>query len=325
MNVTRWFNSAMWLLAIVLVMGGMMMMSKDNGRQRDEIYTYQMLALCDEATDTGALLTDTEGNQWYVEIALDEGVEYLVCVVDAGTDEVEDDEEESDTEESDEEESDEDEELDEEDDVDEEFDEEDDEVAPASNANQKDANAFAKLRTENKKYKDVIDFFDQRAKAMGLADIEDLMNKTKEAELKKEAEKQGIPLEYAKRLKELEDKVATQDAENANRIAQEKANRVKFTLDDFVQANKLGDKEVQKLAKDLLSDGITFDFLSNIPENTIPKILKSYLPDNVSKQKELEKKEKIKKELPLNSKSSTSTKTQEDDIDKIAKMLTSIQ
>ena len=160
---------------------------------------------------------------------------------------------------------------------------------------------------------------------MGLADIEDLMNKTKEAELKKEAEKQGIPLEYAKRLKELEDKVATQDAENANRIAQEKANRVKFTPDDFVQANKLGDKEVQKLAKDLLSDGITFDFLSNIPENTIPKILKSYLPDNVSKQKELEKKEKIKKELPLNSKSSTSTKTQEDDIDKIAKMLTSIQ
>lgn len=240
-------------------------------------------------------------------------------------DEVEDNEEESDTEESEEEESDEDEELDEEDDVDEEFDEEDDEVAPASNANQKDANAFAKLRTENKKYKDMIDFFDQRAKAMGLADIEDLMNKTKEAELKKEAEKQGIPLEYAKRLKELEDKVATQDAENANRIAQEKANRVKFTLDDFVQANKLGDKEVQKLAKDLLSDGITFDFLSNIPENTIPKILKSYLPDNVSKQKELEKKEKIKKELPLNSKSSTSTKTQEDDIDKIAKMLTSIQ
>ena len=239
-------------------------------------------------------------------------------------DEVEDDEE-SDTEESEEEESDEDEELDEEDDVDEEFDEEDDEVAPASNANQKDANAFAKLRTENKKYKDMIDFFDQRAKAMGLADIEDLMNKTKEAELKKEAEKQGIPLEYAKRLKELEDKVATQDAENANRIAQEKANRVKFTLDDFVQANKLGDKEVQKLAKDLLSDGITFDFLSTIPENTIPKILKSYLPDNVSKQKELEKKEKIKKELPLNSKSSTSNQTQEDDIDKIAKMLTSIQ
>ena len=92
MNVTRWLNSAMWLLAIVLVMGGMMMMSKDNGRRCDEIHTYQMLALCDKATDTGALLTDTEGNQWYVEIALDEGVEYLVCVVDAGTDEVEDDE-----------------------------------------------------------------------------------------------------------------------------------------------------------------------------------------------------------------------------------------
>ena len=92
MNATRWMNVVMWLTAIVLVMVGMLMMSKDNGRQCDEIHTYQMLALCDEATDTGALLTDTEGNQWYVEIALDEGVEYLVCVVDAGTDEVEDDE-----------------------------------------------------------------------------------------------------------------------------------------------------------------------------------------------------------------------------------------
>ena len=94
MNATRWMNVVMWLTAIVLVMIGMLMMNhnKDNGRQCDEIHTYQMLAVCDEATDTGALLTDTEGNQWYVEIALDEGVEYLVCVVDAGTDEVEDDE-----------------------------------------------------------------------------------------------------------------------------------------------------------------------------------------------------------------------------------------
>lgn len=231
---------------------------------------------------------------------------------------------ESDTDESDEEESDEDEELDEDDEVTEEFDEEEDEVAPASNTNQKDANAFAKLRTENKKFKEMIDFFDKRAKDMGLADIEDLMEKTKEAELKKEAESQGIPLEYAKRLRELEEKVAMQDAENATRIAQEKESKVRATLDGFVTANKLGDKAVQKLAKDLLDDGITFDFLSTVPENTIPKILKSYLPNEVSKQKELEKKEKIKKEVPVSSKSNTSNNTQDDEIDKIAQMLTSI-
>lgn len=233
---------------------------------------------------------------------------------------------ESEEDETEDEGSEEEEELDEDEDVEEDFDEEEDEeVAPASNANQKDVDAFARLRTENKKYKDTIEFFDQRAKAMGLEGIEDLISKTKEAELKKEAENKGIPLEYAKRLRELEEKVATQDAENANRIALEKSNRVKNTLDGFVAANKLGEKDVQKLAKDLLTDGITLEFLSNVPENTIPRILKSYLPNEVSKQKELEKKEKIKKELPLSSKSNTSNNTQEDEIDKIAKMLTSIQ
>ena len=233
------------------------------------------------------------------------------------------DESEESSDDSDEETDDEDDELDE-DDADEDLDDEDEEVASIPSTNEKDANAFARLRTENKKYKDTIDFFDQRAKAMGLAGIEDLVAKTKEAELKKVAEQQGIPVEYAKRLKELEEKVALQDYENAKRISQDKANRVSNVLDGFVQANNLDDKTVKKLAKDLTSDGITLDFLSNVPENTIPRILKSYLPSEVSKQKELEKKEKIKKEVPLTSKSSTSNSSQEDEIDKIAKMLTSI-
>lgn len=81
-------NIFVWVFTITLIAATMV----TNEEPCDEIHTYQMLALCDETTDTGALLTDTEGNQWYVEIALDEGVEYLVCVVDAGTDEVEDDE-----------------------------------------------------------------------------------------------------------------------------------------------------------------------------------------------------------------------------------------
>lgn len=230
-------------------------------------------------------------------------------------DEDEDEPEEDDSNES--------EELDENEDVEEDLDDEEDEVDSTPSTNQKDVEAFARLRTENKQYKDTINFFDERAKAMGLSGIQDLIEKTKEAELKKEAEKNNIPLEYAKRLRELEERVATQDAENANRLALEKSNRVKNTLDGFVQANKLNNNAVQKLAKDLLNDGITLDFLSNVPENTIPRILKSYLPDNVSKQKELEKKEKIKKELPLSSKSNTSNNTQEDEIDKIAKMLTS--
>lgn len=243
------------------------------------------------------------------------------------TEEVEETTDEDDTEEeSDDEGSTSDEDSEENDDVEEDLDEEEELEAPTiPSTNSKDANAFAKLRIENKQYKQFVDFFDERAKAMGLEGIDDLVAKTKEAELKKEAEKQGIPLEYAKRLKELEEKVASQDAENANRIAMEKQAKVKGQLDGFVQANNLDNKSVEKLAQDLLNDGITLDFLSSIPENTIPRILKSYLPSNVSKQKELEKKEKMKKELPLSTKSKASSNTQEDEIDKIAKAIMSFQ
>lgn len=241
--------------------------------------------------------------------------------------ETEDEEETSDEEDEEtEEESTTDEELDENEDVeDEDLDDEQSEVTQSSSTNSKDVEAFARLRSENKKFKDTIEFFDKRAKEMGLEGIDDLMAKTQEAELKKQAEKQGIPLEYARRLQELENRVAQQDAENNNRIALEKSARVKAHLDGFVQANKLDTSAVNKLAKDLTADGITLEFLSSIPENTIPRILKSYLSNEVSKQKELEKKEKIKKEVPLKSKSNTSINTQEDEIDKIAKMISSFR
>lgn len=209
----------------------------------------------------------------------------------------------------------------EDDDVEEDLDEDEEEVAPNLTTNSKDASAFAKLRTENKQYKSVIDFFDSRAKAMGLEGVDDLIAKTQEAELAKQAKSENIPLEYLKKFKELEDKVNAQEEEKNQQMKLANENRVKNSLDGFVEANKLDDKAVKNLAKDLIADGITMDFLANVPENTINRILKSYLPDNVSKQRELEKKEKAKKELPLSSKSQTSTNTQEDDIDKIAKML----
>lgn len=263
-------------------------------------------------------------------IESEEEVEESEVEEDEGTSEeveanTEEDEETSDDDSDELEESTTDENSEENDDVEEDLDEEEDlEVPQNSSANSKDANAFAKLRVKNKQYKKLVDFFDERAKDMGLEGIDDLVAKTKEAEIAKQAKKEGIPLEYAKRLKELEEKVAVQDAENANRIASEKQARVRNQLDGFVQANGLDNKAVNKLARDLLNDGISLEFLSNIPENSIPRILKSYLPDEVSKQKELEKKEKLKKELPLNSKSKTSSNTKEDEIEKIAKALSKI-
>lgn len=210
---------------------------------------------------------------------------------------------------------------DEDDDVEEDLDEDVEEVTPNLNTNSKDANAFAKLRTENKQYRDVIDFFDSRAKAMGLEGVNDLIAKTQEAELAKQAKKENIPVEYLKKLKELEDKVNTQEQEKIQQARMANETRIKNSLDGFVEANKLDEKTVKNLAKDLIADGITIEFLASVPESTISRILKSYLPNEVAKQKELEKKEKAKKELPLSSKSQTSTDTKEDDIDKIAKLL----
>ena len=205
--------------------------------------------------------------------------------------------------------------------VEEDLDEDEEEVAPNLNTNSKDASAFAKLRTENKQYRDVIEFFDSRAKAMGLEGVNDLIAKTQEAELAKQAKQENIPVEYLKKLRELEDKVNTQEQEKVQQMQIANETRIKNSLDGFVEANKLDEKTVRTLANDLIADGITMDFLANVPDSTINRILKSYLPNDVSKQRELEKKEKAKKELPLSSKSNTSTNTQEDDIDKIAKML----
>ena len=216
---------------------------------------------------------------------------------------------------------DEDETNDENDVVDEDLDE-DDEVNPNLSTNSKDYQAFAKMRTENKQYKNIIDFFDTRAKAMGLQGIDDLMAKTQEAEIAKQAKKEGIPVEYAKKMKELEDRVALQEQREQEYLNQAKMTGIKNSLDGFVHDNNLDDKTVAKLANDLISDGLTLDFFANVPEQTIDRILKSYLPSEISKQKELEKKEKIRNELPLQINSNTSTnQSQEDEIDKLAKML----
>lgn len=276
----------------------------------------------DIITDTLNELVDDESNNidssGADELETDESEEELEDESEEVDNSDETDDEDNDSEDEDESDD------EENDDVEEDLDEDEEEVAPNLNTNSKDANAFAKLRTENKQYRDVIEFFDSRAKAMGLEGVNDLIAKTQEAELAKQAKKENIPVEYLKKLKELEDKVNTQEQEKVQQLQMAKEARVKNSLDGFVEANKLDDKTVKNLAKDLIADGITIDFLSTVPESTINRILKSYLPNEVAKQKELEKKEKAKKELPISSKSQTSTNTKEDDIDKIAKILASM-
>lgn len=190
-----------------------------------------------------------------------------------------------------------------------------------SSTNDKDARAFAEMRTKNKELKQYYDFFDAAAKNLGLKDINELIAKTNEANIKKQAKEQGIPFEIAKKLNDLEIKVARQEVEQAAREQQAKNDRLSATFNNFVQANKLSEEQVKKLAKDLIADGMNLDYFKNMPDRFINRALSSYVAKDLSKQKLLEKKEKIQKEIPSGSKSNGSEVSKVDEIDKIAKML----
>lgn len=199
---------------------------------------------------------------------------------------------------------------------------EDDEDTPSMN--EKDANAFARMRTELKQANSnldaansVIQFFDVRAKQMGLNGIQDLMEKTVEAEMTKQAKKEGIPVDVLKRISSLEDRIKQQDIERENMIKSQKEKDVNYVIDDFVQKHSLSQKSINKMANDLLADGFNFNTLMNMPRSAVNKILSSYLPKETVNQDILAKKEQIKKEVPPTGNSSSGP-TLDDEIDKIA-------
>lgn len=190
---------------------------------------------------------------------------------------------------------------------------------------QKDNQAFARMRTELKQAnndleaaKSVIQFFDVRAKQMGLNGIQDLMEKTVESELNKQAQKEGVPVDVLRRINELEDKVQQQDIERNNLIRGQKEREINHTFDTFMQKHSLSNQDLNKMANDLVKDGFSFDALMNMPSSAVTKILNSYLPETSLKQEDLAKKEQIRKEVPHTGNTSSGSNTI-NEIDKIAK------
>lgn len=190
---------------------------------------------------------------------------------------------------------------------------------------QKDNQAFARMRTELKQAnnnleaaKSVIQFFDVRAKQMGLNGIQDLMEKTVESELNKQAQKEGVPVDVLRRINELEDKVQQQDIERNNLIRGQKEREVNHTFDTFMQKHSLSNQDLNKMANDLVKDGFSFGALMNMPSSAVTKILNSYLPETSLKQEDLAKKEQIRKEVPHTGNTSSGSNTI-NEIDKIAK------
>lgn len=177
--------------------------------------------------------------------------------------------------------------------------------------------AFKQMRVQNKEYATKINELNEIAKAAGLKDVDDLIAKSKEAQIKAEAKNKGISEDMARELAEFREfkEQYKQDQEMAAYKAKEST--LVTNLQAFIADNNLSKDAVDRLSNDLEKDGITNDYLMDLPKSALNRILGAYIGSNV--QKNLERKEAIKNELPLNQTSKIDTQGINKQIDDLAK------
>ena len=189
----------------------------------------------------------------------------------------------------------------------------DDEEEDESPTNQ----AFAQMRTQNKEYLSKINELDAIAKAAGLQGVDDLIAKSKEAQIKKAAKDQGIPEAVARELAEFKKFKEQYEQDKTDSIYRQKEQTLVTNLQTFIEANKLSQNVVDKMSDDLARDGFTTDKLMEYPKSALNRILNAYL--GVDIQKNLERKDAIKNELPLNQSSKADIDTVNKQIDELAR------
>ena len=177
--------------------------------------------------------------------------------------------------------------------------------------------AFAQMRTQNKEYLSKINELDAIAKAAGLQGVDDLIAKSKEAQIKKAAKDQGIPEAVARELAEFKKFKEQYEQDKADSIYRQKEQTLVTNLQTFIEANKLSQNVVDKMSDDLARDGFTTDKLMEYPKSALNRILNAYL--GVDIQKNLERKDAIKNELPLNQSSKADIDTVNKQIDELAR------
>lgn len=177
--------------------------------------------------------------------------------------------------------------------------------------------AFAQMRVQNKEYSTKINELDAIAKAAGLNGVDDLIAKSKEAQIRNEAKNKGIPEEVARELAEMRDFRDQYEQDKANAAYQAKESALVNNLQNFITENKLSQDAVNKLSDDISKDGLTNEYLMELPKGALNRILSAYVGTNV--QKNLERKEAIKNELPLNQTSKIDTQGINKQIDDLAK------
>ncbi len=179
--------------------------------------------------------------------------------------------------------------------------------------------AFAQMRTQNKEFQNKINQLDALAKDLGLKDLDEFIERAEEAKVKKSAATQGIPVEVARELAEmraLKDSIVAEREENA---AKQKEQVFVSNLQEFVNDNNLSKTAIDKLSQDLNNDGFSVEALMDMPKAALNKVLSSYV--DTKYQKNLERKNTIRKELPINQSSKIDTQSLNKEIDALARTL----
>lgn len=177
--------------------------------------------------------------------------------------------------------------------------------------------AFAQMRVQNKEYSEKLNAVEEIIKNAGLKDIDEFIAKSKEAQIRKQAAEQGIPEEVARELSEMREFRNSYEREKQAAVFQQKEQNLVGNLTEFITNNGLSDGEVKKLSDALAKDGFTTDRLVDYPKAALNRILSSYY--GAGNQKNLEKKDSIKNELPLSQSTKIDVNTLNKEIDALAR------
>lgn len=202
----------------------------------------------------------------------------------------------------------------------EESEEADEEVDEGEDVQENPTNrAFAQMRTQNKEFQNKIEELDTLAKGLGMNGVDDLIAAVKDTQIKQTAKSKGIPVEVARELDEMRALKESIVAERQEMEAMEREKEFVSNVQEFVNKNGLADSAVDKLSQDLERDGFTIDELMDMSPNALNRVLNSYV--DTSYQKNLERKNNIRKELPINQTSKLDAESLNREIDQLARQL----
>ena len=180
--------------------------------------------------------------------------------------------------------------------------------------------AFAQMRTRNKELEGIYSELDTIAKSVGLASAEDFISKAKAQRNAKEAEARGVSAEINQELKALNDEIKALKTEREQEKRAQKEKSLAQVLQGFVKDNNLSNSDVNNLGNALDGDGLSMEVLMNMTRAAQKKIFKAYYGKDNSNQKQLERKNAIKNELPI-SQTSKAPIDLNKEIDDLAKIM----